>query len=400
MLEHWNSYPYIHNQGRAYKQNIVGLGTGPGPTKRMAERYTNSRPESSNLMNVSNGSESNRDQHGYYGEHDEWGRRYQDRQHDDYQQEHQYDQPLQEQQHDGYQYSQQYGAQHQLQGIQPRNQLNSNLSEATSVDSATLQRVAEQMDVILIRTNSMQTRSESAIQTFNNKAAELFQIVEVNRRASEQGTLQLSNKIAREMNVRDQALQESLNSRMSELTIHIKRDIQDEINRKHEENRHQLQLSLNTLNDLVADRGAQALGTAIDRVADIPSRNQVNEMITQGIRAALPRPGEPFSVGRYPGRGRGGYQGGGNGMTGRGGGRGAGNRWNPMLRPQIIYPVPMQINQTNGPTMGHFYIDRNYVDPNRFDENDFYNIEPWMRDRLRFFIDIQQRTVTCGKLVS
>ena len=105
--QHWNPYPYIHNQGRAYKQNIVGLGTGPGPTKRMAERYTNSRPESSNLMNVSNGSESNRDQHGYYGEHDEWGRRYQDRQHDDYQQEHQYDQPPQEQQHDGYQYSQQ-----------------------------------------------------------------------------------------------------------------------------------------------------------------------------------------------------------------------------------------------------------------------------------------------------
>ena len=306
--QHWNPYPYIHNQGRAYKQNIIGLGTGPGPTKRMAERYTNSRPESSNLMNVSNGSESNRHQHGYYGEHDEWGRRYQGMQHDDYQQEHQYDQPLQEQQHDGYQYSQKYEAQHQLQGIQPRNQLNSNLSEATSVDSATLQRVAEQMDVILIRTNSMQTRSESAIQTFNNKAAELFQIVEMNRRASEQGTLQLSSKIAREMNVRDQALQESLNARMSELTIHIKRDIQEEINRKHEENRHQLQLSLNTLNDLVVDRGAQALGTVIDRVADIPSRNQVNEMITQGIRAALPRPVEPFSVGRYPGRGRGGYQ--------------------------------------------------------------------------------------------
>ena len=27
--QHWNPYPYIHNQGRAYKQNIIGLGTGP-----------------------------------------------------------------------------------------------------------------------------------------------------------------------------------------------------------------------------------------------------------------------------------------------------------------------------------------------------------------------------------
>ena len=151
-------------------------------------------------------------------------------QHDHYHQGHQYDWHLQEQQHDGYHYSHQYealNAQHQLQGIQTRNQLNSNLPETTSVDRATLQRVAQQMDVILIRTASMQSRSNSAIQTFNNKAAELFEIMEMNRRASEQANEEnrkLSRNVEREINVRDQALQESLNAKVSELIIHIKRN--------------------------------------------------------------------------------------------------------------------------------------------------------------------------------
>ena len=83
---------------------------------------------------------------------------------------------------------------------------------------------------------------------------------------------QVSRRSAREMNFRDQNLQKTMNARIDDLMNKMKREIKTDI----EENRHQLQISLD----------------------DIPSRKQINEMILQGIRRALPKPEEPLSMGR------------------------------------------------------------------------------------------------------
>ena len=79
-------------------------------------------------------------------------------------------------------------------------------------------------------------------------------------------------QVSRRMNFRDQSLQKTMNDRIDDLTNKIKREIKTDI----EENRHQFQVSLD----------------------DIPSRKQINEMILQGIRRALPKPEEPLSMGR------------------------------------------------------------------------------------------------------
>ena len=75
-------------------------------------------------------------------------------------------------------------------------------------------------------------------------------------------------QVSRRMNFRDQSLQKTMNDRIDDLTNKIKREIKTDI----EENRHQFQVSLD----------------------DIPSRKQINEMILQGIRRALPKPEEPL----------------------------------------------------------------------------------------------------------